>query len=96
MVQIAIRLALGASGRAIAGQVVGHSLRLAASGALVGLVCAYALARAIASLLYGVTATDAETYLGALVTILVASVLAAWMPMRRAAAIDPLERLRRG
>ena len=66
------------------------------SGALVGVVCAYALARAIASLLYGVTATDAETYLGALIAILVASVLAAWVPMRRAASIDPLERLRRG
>jgi putative ABC transport system permease protein len=93
--ELAVRLALGAPARAIAGQVVGQSLRLTVIGTLIGTACAYALARSIASLLYGVTAADLATYAGAALLTLVASMVATWLPMRRAATIDPLDSLRR-
>jgi len=58
-------------------------------------VCAYGLARSIASLLFGVTPADVVTYGVAIALTLVASLVATWLPMRRAATIDPLESLRR-
>jgi putative ABC transport system permease protein len=93
--EIAVRMALGASGRAIAGQVVGQSVRLAVMGTTIGLVCAYALASAVGAILYGVTASDPATYAGVVSLTLMASLMAAWLPMRRAATIDPLDSLRR-
>jgi putative ABC transport system permease protein len=94
--EIAIRLALGAPATAIARQVVGHSLRLAALGTGIGLIGAYALARLIRSILYGVTPSDPATYAGAVALTLAAALVATWLPMRRAASIDPIESLRRG
>ena len=93
--EIAVRMALGAPARAIARQVVGQSLKLAAIGIVLGMVCAYGLARMIGSLLYGVTATDPPTYVGAVALTIVGSLVASWLPMRRAAGIDPIESLRR-
>jgi len=93
--EIAVRMALGAPARAIARQVVGHSIKLAAIGIALGMVCAYGLARMIGSLLYGVTATDPPTYVGAVALTIVGSLVASWLPMRRAAGIDPTESLRR-
>lgn len=92
--EIAVRLALGAPALVIAGQVVGQSVKLAAIGTAIGLICAYGLARAIASLLYGISATDAATYAAAVGLTLAAALVATWIPMRRAAAIDPAESLR--
>jgi ABC-type antimicrobial peptide transport system permease subunit len=93
--EIAVRLALGAPTQAIARQVIGQSVRLAVIGIAIGALCAYALARSIASLLFGVTAADVVTYAVAILLTLVASLVATWLPMRRAATIDPLESLRR-
>jgi putative ABC transport system permease protein len=92
--EIAVRMALGAPARAIAGQVVGQSLKLVTIGVVLGTICAYGLARAIGSLLYGVTAHDPATYAGALALTATASLVASFLPMRRAAGIDPLESLR--
>ena len=46
-------------------------------------------------MLFGVTATDPATYLGAAALALAAAVAAAWLPMRRAAQVDPIQSLRR-
>ena len=92
--EIAVRLALGASRRAIARDVVGGSLRLAAAGAALGLAGALALARAMSTLLFGVSATDGPTYLGAALVAVTAALVATWLPMRRAAGVDPLQSLR--
>jgi putative ABC transport system permease protein len=92
--EIAVRLALGASAGTIARDVVGGSLRLALAGAAVGLLGALALARAMASLLFGVTATDGPTYLGAAAVAVAAALVATWVPMRRAAGVDPIQSLR--
>jgi putative ABC transport system permease protein len=92
--EIALRIALGAPTRSIARQVVGQSVKLAALGTLIGVIGAYGLARAVASLLFGVTPSDPATYIGAVALTLIAALVATWLPMRRAATIDPLESLR--
>ena len=67
-----------------------QGLRAAVAGAAVGLVGALVLGRAVASLLYGVTPAD-PTVFGAVTAVLLAvAVLAAWLPARRAARVDPI------
>jgi predicted permease len=92
--EIAVRLALGASPAGIARDVVGGSVRLALAGTAIGLVGAFALARTITAVLFGVTASDPATYLGAAAVAITAALVAAWIPMRRAAGIDPIRSLR--
>jgi putative ABC transport system permease protein len=92
--EIAVRMALGASVKAIAVAVVGRSLALAGLGAVLGLGGALALSQAMTAVLFGVTSTDPATYLGAATLAVVAALVAAWIPMRRAAGIDPIQSLR--
>ena len=73
-------MALGASAREIARQVVGGSLRLAALGTVLGLAGAFGLARAMAAILFGVSASDPATYAAAAVVALTAAVVASWIP----------------
>jgi ABC-type antimicrobial peptide transport system permease subunit len=74
---------------------VGQSVKLAALGVSIGVVTAFGLATMVASVLFGVTPSDPKTYISAVVVTLVASLVATWLPMRRAATIDPVESLRR-
>ncbi|MEZ5289952.1 MAG: ADOP family duplicated permease [Vicinamibacterales bacterium] len=92
--EIALRLALGASGRDIARDVMGRTVGLAAIGAVAGLGGAALLAQGMRSVLFGVTTTDPVTYAGAAALALSAAAVAAWTPMRRAAGIDPIAALR--
>lgn len=93
---IAVRIALGAPARTIARQVVGQSVKLAAIGTAIGVAVAYGLATAVASvMLFGVTPSDPATYAGAVSLTMMAALVATWLPMRRAAGIDPIESLRR-
>lgn len=92
--EIAVRLALGASPGAIARDVIGGSLRLTLAGVAVGVIGAFALARAMSSMLFGVSASDSGTYLGAAAVAVVSAVAASWLPMRRAAHVDPIQSLR--
>lgn len=92
--EIGIRLAIGAQTRDIFRQVVGKALRLAGIGVAVGLAGAFALTRLMASLLYGVSTTDPLTF--ALIAVLLAgvSLLASYIPARRATRVDPMIALR--
>ncbi|MBY0496990.1 MAG: ADOP family duplicated permease [Cyanobacteria bacterium] len=92
--EIALRLALGASPEAIARDVVGGSLRLTLAGVGVGVIGASLLARAMSSVLFGVSASDPTTYLGAAAVALVSAIVASWLPMRRAASVDSVKGLR--
>jgi hypothetical protein len=92
--EIAVRLALGASRAAIARQIVGGTLRLTLTGVVLGTLGGFALARTMSSVLFGVSATDGPTYVGAAVVSFAAATLATWLPMRRAAAVDPVQSLR--
>jgi predicted permease len=92
--EIGIRVALGAQQSRVLIQVLGAGLKLAITGAAVGLAAAFALTRLMTSLLYGVSPTDPLTF-AALAALLVTVALAAcYVPARRAAAVDPMVALR--
>ena len=92
--EIGVRMALGAAPVSIVGLVVGQGLRLSAAGIAIGLVAAYALTRAIASLLVGVSRTDPLTFAAMVLVFLAVAALASWLPALRAAALDPSSALR--
>ncbi|WP_321473103.1 ABC transporter permease [uncultured Paludibaculum sp.] len=92
--EIGIRLALGAVPRVVAGQFVRHGLRMAAVGALFGLVAALGLSRLMRSMLYSVSPADPMTYGVALAVLILAAVAGSYLPARRAARVDPVKALR--
>ena len=92
--EIGIRSALGAQPSMIVGAVVRRSLLLSGAGALIGVVAALGTSRFIASLLFGITRTDPTTYAAVVALLVLIAVIAAWMPARRAAGIDPTMALR--
>ena len=92
--EIGVRVALGASARDILKLVIGQGLRLTLSGVVLGLIGAFALSRLMKSLLFEVSATDSTIFFSVAVTLAVVSVLACWLPGRRAATIDPAIALR--
>jgi len=89
-----VRLALGASRPNIFKLIVGYGFRLGLLGIGAGVLVALALTHWIASLLVGVKPWDPVTFAGITVTFLAIVGLAAWLPARRAAGIDPMEALR--
>ena len=92
--EMGIRMALGATPRAIGLLVVRHGLVIAVAGIGLGVAGAVAMTRVMQSLLFGVTPTDPFTY--ALVSVLVAAtaLAACYVPARRAARLDPMRSLR--
>jgi predicted permease len=92
--EIGVRVALGARPRAVVAMVVGQGVAMALVGVAIGLAAALALARLLAGALYGVSATDPVTFGLVALTILGATLLASYLPARRAARIDPIVALR--
>jgi predicted permease len=92
--EIGIRMALGAQQPTLTRMFIGYGLRLAAIGLACGLGAAFALTRAMKSLLFGISAADPATYAAVAVMLAAAAALAAYLPSRRATAVDPVEALR--
>jgi len=92
--EIGVRMALGATGRRIAGPILRDALMLAGVGVAIGIPVALALGRVIKSQLYGVTPYDPLTLVAGALTLALVAVGAAWWPAHRAAKIDPMEALR--
>jgi predicted permease len=92
--EIGIRMALGARTQNVVSLVVREGMKLALIGVGIGVLSALALTRLIASLLYEVTPTDPVTLGGTAFLLLVIALLAAWIPARRAARVDPMVALR--
>jgi len=92
--EIGIRMALGAKGSDVLGMVVRMGLKLVGIGVLLGLIASVALARVIATQLWGVSAYDPWTLITVPVLLLITGLLACWLPARRAARVDPLVALR--
>jgi putative ABC transport system permease protein len=92
--EIGVHIALGAQRKEVLALVVGQGLKLAVLGVGLGLVAALAVTRFVASLLYGVTATDPATFIGVSLLLLLVAGLASWLPARRATKLDPMTVLR--
>ena len=92
--EIGIRMALGARRIEVMGTVVRQGLRLTLLGLAVGLAGALAVTRVIRSLLYDVSPTDPLTLAGVAVLLATATLLACYLPARRAARVDPISALR--
>ena len=92
--EIGIRMALGASGLSVVRQFLGRGLRLCAIGAALGIGAALALWRLLGSVLFGVSATDAMSFVHALAVVLGGVAVATIVPAWRAARTDPLNALR--
>ncbi|HWA28944.1 MAG TPA: ABC transporter permease [Lacunisphaera sp.] len=92
--EIGVRMALGARPVDILNLVLGGTGQVVLAGLGLGLALAFALSRLMASLLYNVPATDPLVYGGGAVVLALAALLAAWVPARRAARVNPVEALR--
>jgi len=92
--EIGVRMALGASPRAILRMIMGNVARWTMAGALLGLVGSWYAVKLLESLLFEVSVRDPWPVLAALALLLVAAFLAAWVPARRAMRVDPIEALR--
>ena len=92
--EIGIRLALGAERRDVFRLVLTAGMIPALTGVSIGLVAAFAFARVIKSLLFGVSATDPATLFVIAATLTIVALLACWIPARRATKVDPMIALR--
>jgi putative ABC transport system permease protein len=92
--EIGVRMALGAHARDVTRLVVRQALTLALIGIGMGFAGSVAFTRLMTSLLYGVRTIDPFNYAGAALILLGVAAVAAWVPARRAARVDPLVALR--
>src|SRR5579883_2549811 len=92
--EIGIRVALGAEPGALRWLFVRYGLALAGAGTATGLAAAAGLTRLMKSVLFGISPVDPLTYMTVPVVLIAATVLASYLPARRAAAVDPVETLR--
>ncbi|HSG38505.1 MAG TPA: FtsX-like permease family protein, partial [Thermoanaerobaculia bacterium] len=91
---VGIRMALGARKNDVFRLIVGQGARLTVLGLVLGLAAAWILSRLMITLLYGVEAGDALTYIGVSLLLGLLALLASYFPARRAAKVDPLVALR--
>ncbi len=92
--EIGVRMALGATPVSIQRMVVAYALRLSALGVVLGAFAAFGLARFMTAMLVDVTTTDPWTYAAVAILFVWIAALSAWLPARRAAAINPVIALR--
>jgi putative ABC transport system permease protein len=92
--EIGIRVALGATRGSVLRLIVGQGLGLAVVGGALGLAGALGTTRVLRSLLYGVAPSDPVTLVSIVAVLVVAVILASWLPARRAAGVHPSEALR--
>jgi putative ABC transport system permease protein len=92
--EIGIRLALGARPGQVCALVVSHGVQLLLIGSVIGLLGAIAISRVLQAVLFEVSDLDPRIYLGVGALLLTATLLASWIPARRASLVDPLQVLR--
>jgi ABC-type antimicrobial peptide transport system permease subunit len=92
--EVGIRMALGAKRSQIVRMVVVQGLKAVLAGVAIGIAGAFALTRFLSSQLYGVTATDAQTFGAASLFLILVALLACYLPAHRASRVDPITALR--
>jgi putative ABC transport system permease protein len=92
--EIGVRIALGAATGDVVRMVLGDSLRTVAIGMLIGLPCAYAVARVLRTTLFRLEPLDPLSVAISCLALLTIALVAAWVPARRAARIDPIAAVR--
>ncbi len=88
------RMALGADRREITGMFLRHGLMLSGIGVACGLAAAFAVVRVMSSLLFKVSSVDLVTYGTMSLSLVLTTLVASYLPSRRAASVDPAEALR--
>jgi putative ABC transport system permease protein len=92
--EIGVRIALGASNREIFRLVLGNGMGLALGGVIIGVPAALIVTRLMSSLLSGITTTDPVTYVAVVTMLASSTLLASYVPARRATRVDPIVALR--
>ncbi len=92
--EIGVRIALGARSRDVLTMILGQGLRTIVIGIVIGLASSLALTRTVQSQLFNVTATDPLTFVAVILLLVAVSMLACYIPARRAAKVDPMVALR--
>jgi putative ABC transport system permease protein len=92
--EIGIRMALGASHKSLLRLVVGQGVILTLIGVAIGVIASFFLTKFIATLLFGVSATDPITFIAISVLLIGVSIVASLVPARRAMKVDPMVALR--
>ena len=92
--EIGIRMALGATPGRVQADVMIRTLRLAATGIVVGAVASFAVAALIASLLFDTKPADPATFAGVVTVLAAVALFAGYLPARRASRINPMVALR--
>jgi len=92
--ELGLRMALGASRGRVVRLVLKEAFLLAMAGLAIGLVAAFFVGRAMQNTLYGIGKLDFSAVAVVALVLLAASLLASWIPARRAAAVQPMKALR--
>jgi len=92
--EIGIRMALGAQRKDVRRLVLKEGMLIVGLGVAIGIVLAGAFARTLESLLYGVAATDVDSFAASVAVLVAVALAACWIPARRAMKIEPMEALR--
>jgi ABC-type antimicrobial peptide transport system permease subunit len=93
--EIGVRMALGARSSDVLMMVLGQGTKLAAIGVAIGLAGAVALTRVMSTLLFEVSVTDPATFTAVVALLAAVTLLACYIPARRATKVDPMIALRR-
>jgi hypothetical protein len=92
--EIGVRLALGAEPRRVAGMIVGEAARLALLGGIAGVLVAYAAARAMSAILFGIPPSDPLTLAGGVLVVILAVLAGSLAPTVSAVRVSPLLAMR--
>jgi putative ABC transport system permease protein len=92
--EVGVRMALGAQQQHVLRMILGHGLRLVLVGVGLGVMVAFLVTRVISNLLFGVSATDPQVFVGVPLLLIAVALLATYFPARRALKVDPIVALR--